>query len=129
MLYSLALITTLLTGLYLLALAIVSLLKPAKVSNFLLGFATSAPVHYLELLIRIVVGAAFVIHAPLMKFTNIFTIFGWILIGTTACLFVVPWQWHQRFAQRAVPYALRYLKLLAVCSLILGSFIIICAVA
>ncbi len=128
MLNSLALITILLAGLYLIALAIVSFLKPAKASSFLLGFASSVPVHYLELIIRLVVGAAFVLHAPLMMFSEIFTIFGWILIGTTACLFVVPWQWHHRFAQRAVPYALRYLKLVAVCSFILGVLIIIYAI-
>ncbi|MGH8049660.1 MAG: hypothetical protein ACREPB_03265 [Arenimonas sp.] len=124
----LALIIVLLAALYFLALALVSFLRPEKASGFLLGFASSASFHYLELLIRIVIGAAFVIRAPLMKFSEIFSIFGWLLIGTSACLFLVPWHWHHKFTQKVVPQALRYLKLVALSSFAMGAFIIACAI-
>ena len=124
----LALIIVLLAALYFLALALVSFLRPEKASGFLLGFASSASFHYLELLIRIVIGTAFVVRAPLMKFSEIFSIFGWLLIGTSACLFLVPWHWHHKFTQKAVPQALRYLKLVALSSFAMGGFIIACAI-
>lgn len=124
MLDLLALITVLSAGLYLIALALVSFLKPDWASGFLLGFASSASIHYLELAIRIAIGSAFVISAPRMMFPEIFHLFGWILIGTSACLLLIPWQWHQMFARQAVPKALRHIKPVAAISLLLGVVII-----
>jgi hypothetical protein len=128
MIHFLAFGVVLLAALYLLTLALVSFLKPEKASGFLLGFASSASLHYLELFIRIVIGAAFVVRSPSMLFSEIFSIFGWVLIITSACLFLVPWQWHQKFAQKAVPQALRHLNLVATSSLTLGGFIIASAI-
>lgn len=123
----LALTVVLSAALYLLALAIFSFLKPQKASRFLLGFASSAYLHHLELFIRIIVGAALLVRAPLMMLPVIFTVFGWVLVGTSVCLFFIPWRWHQEFAQQAVPKALRYLKLVAAVSFVLGGFIIVSA--
>jgi hypothetical protein len=114
----------LLTGLYLLGLGALSLAAPEKASRFLLGFANSATGHYLELLIRFLVGAAFLLHSRHMLYSAVFALFGWVLIGTTAVLAVVPWRWHQRFAQRSVPQALRHLKLVAIASLLLGGTVL-----
>jgi hypothetical protein len=36
-------------------------------------------------------------------------------------------QWHRRFAQRSVPQALRYLTLLGIASVALGSFVLFAA--
>lgn len=113
-----------LSGLYLLALGVLSLLRPAQASRFLLGFATSARAHYFELVLRMLVGFAFVVEAPNSRFELPFSVFGWVLIGSTACLLLVPWQWHHRFAQMAVPYAIRSLGLVAVASLALGACIL-----
>jgi len=124
----LALIVVLSAALYLLALAIFSFLKPQKASQFFLGFVSSAYLHYLELFIRIIFGSAFIIRAPLMMLPELFTIFGWVLVGTSVCLLFIPWQWHQKFAQKAVPQALRQLKLVAVSSFLLGGFIIASAI-
>lgn len=124
-----ALIAIVLAALYLLVLAKVSLFTPAKASEFLLGHAASARLHYLELGIRMVLGAAFVIRARLMVFPEVFIIFGWVLIGTTVCLFLIPWQWHRRFTLKAVPNALRHLKLVAISALALGGFILFCALS
>ncbi len=123
----LALITVLSAALYLLALAIISFLRPQKATGFLLGFVSSAYLHYLELFMRIIIGTAFLVRAPLMMLPEIFTVFGWVLVGTSACLFFIPWQWHQKFARQAVPQALRHLKLVAGSSFLLGGFIIVSA--
>lgn len=124
MLSILALIVVVLAGLYLVGLAGVSLLMPARASGFLLGFVGSATLHYLELLLRLLVGGAFLLRAPHMPFPDLFALFGWVLILTTAGLFLVPWQWHRRFANKAVPYAVRNLKLVAVSSLAAGGFVL-----
>lgn len=120
----LASILVLLTGLYLIGLAVGLFLSPARATRFLGGFASSAFTHYLELVLRLIAGGAILLCAPQMLFPNFFVIFGWILVLTTVALFAVPWQWHRRFAQWGVPYATRNLKLVAGASFVFGGFVI-----
>jgi len=124
MINRLASILVLLTGLYLIGLALVFLLSPARATRFLGGFASSAFTHYLELVLRLIAGVAVLLYAPQMLFSGFFVIFGWILVVTTVGLFAVPWQWHQRFAQWGVPYATRNLKLVAGVSFVFGGFVL-----
>lgn len=120
----LSLTVVVLAGLYLIALAAVSLVLPARASRFLLGFADSALKHYTEILLRVVVGAALILHAPRMLLSDAFTLVGWLLLVTTACLLLVPWRWHHRFAQRVVPRAIRHTTLIGLVSLVLGGLIL-----
>ena len=103
MINSLASILVLLAGFYLISLAGLLLVSPARGKRFLGGFASSAFTHYFELAIRLIVGVAVLLHAPRMLFSGFFVILGWVLVLTTAGLFAVPWQWHRRFAQWGVP--------------------------
>jgi hypothetical protein len=121
---SLALTVVLLTGAYFVGLGVASLATPRAAGRFLLGFAGSAGAHYIELLLRLFVGAAFVVHAPAVPWPAVFTLFGWGLVLTTICLCAVPWRWHRRFAERTVPQALHHLPLLGVASLALGAFVL-----
>lgn len=116
------------TGAYFFALGGAALLTPARVSQFLLGFASSLATHLLELALRLIVGAAFVLAARRLWFSGGFSIFGWVLVVSTACLLIVPWRWHQRFAQRVVPLANRHLTLIGLVSVALGAFILLAAV-
>jgi hypothetical protein len=120
----LALTVVVLAGLYFIALAAASLFLPVRANRFLLGFADSAPKHYAEMFLRVVVGAALILHAPRMLHSGAFTIFGWLLLLTTACLLLVPWRWHHRFAQHVVPLAIRHITLVGLVSLVLGGLIL-----
>ena len=115
------------TGLYFVGLAAVSLSAPGVATRFLLGHAGSAFAHYLELLLRLAAGTAFLLHAPSMRFPAVFDALGRVLVATTLVLCAVPWRWHQRFAQRSVPHAVRYLKLIAIASFVLGVFVLTAA--
>jgi hypothetical protein len=128
MLNNLAFIIVLLAGLYLVGLAALCFVNPLRARNFLLGFASSAFAHYIELSLRLLVGSAFIFRAPYMPFAIGFYVFGWVLVITTACLFAVPWKLHHRFAQKSVPHVLRYLKLVAAASLVLGGFVMVSAI-
>lgn len=121
----LALAIVALAAVYLLALGAASLAVPAQASRFLLRFATTRTAHFTELLLRIVVGAALVVAAPRLLFPDAFDLFGWVLIVTTTCLVLIPWQWHRRFAQHAVPRAVRYIGLVGVVSLAFGGFVLV----
>lgn len=116
-----------LAGCYLLALGAAALLAPAAATRFLLGFVGSAFLHYLELIVRFIVGAAFLAHAPQMMFPAVFSAVGWLLLITTGFLCLVPWRLHQRFAQRSVPQALRHLPWVGLASLMFGGAILAAA--
>lgn len=123
MIEAIALVVIVLAALYLLALGTASLVVPARAGRFLLGFASSRQVHFVELFLRFVIGAALILYAPRMLLSGAFSIFGWILLVTTACLLVVPWQWHRRFAQYAVPRATRHIAWVGLVSLAMSGLI------
>jgi len=112
------------TGLYFLVLGAVSLLLPAQARQFLLGFAASPSKHYAELFARFAVGGSLILSSPQLFHPAAFGIFGWVLIVTSAVLIIIPWQWHQRFAQQAVPRSIRYMPLIGVSSLALGGLLL-----
>lgn len=113
-------------GLYLIALGVSCFFRPGSAANFLLGHASSGFLHYLELTLRMLLGACLIQKAPSLPYPAIFSLFGWVLIGTTAVLFLVPWRWHQQFTLKAVPQALRHIKPLGASSIALGGALIIC---
>ncbi len=119
----------LLFGLYLLVLAALLVFSPERGKGFLLGFASSALTHYLELGLRIIVGAAFVVYSPKMLFPTVFLVFGWMLIGTSAVLALMPWQWHNHFAKLSLPRVLKYPKVLAAVSAALAIIVLVCLFA
>jgi hypothetical protein len=112
------------TALYFLVLGVVSLLAPAKAGAFLLGFAATAALHYLELALRLAVGTALVAAAPALAASGVFAIAGWVLLVTTAGLLLVPWRWHRRFATHVVPMATRHLTLIGLASLALAGLML-----
>ena len=114
-----------LAGLYLLGLAVTGLFWPQKAKVFLSSMASSALAHYVELLVRSVLGVAFILYAPHMRFAGVFLLLGWVLIVTTICLLAFPWRWHHRFASWSVPQATRHMPLLALGSLACGALVLI----
>lgn len=117
-----------LAGLYLLLLGIACIFAPVIAKRFLLGFAGSASKHYLEIGLRMIVGIAMIIQAQHLAYSTAFTVFGWMLVGTTAVLLVIPWRWHQRFAEKVLPRVTRSLPLMGVVSVVMGASLIYCLI-
>lgn len=112
------------TGLYFIVLAAAALLRPARATAFLLGFAGSARAHYAEMIVRLLVGSALVVRASHMAFGYAFLAFGWVIVVTTVGLLFVPWALHHRFAQKVVPPAMRYIPWIGALSLVIGGAIL-----
>lgn len=121
---SISIFVVLLAGLYFVALGTVSLVRPANANRFLLGFAGSARVHYVELSVRLLVGGALILSAPRMLYSEVFEIFGWLLVAPAIGLLLIPWRWHRLFAQRTVPAVTRYIALIGLASSALGGVIL-----
>lgn len=107
-------------GAYLVVLGWTCLAAPARAGRFLSSFARSPRWHYAELLVRFLVGGAFVLAAPGMPLAGVFALVGWVLLATTAGLLLLPWRWHRRIAAGTVPRVQRALPLLGVASIALG---------
>jgi hypothetical protein len=112
------------SGVYLLALGVASIIAPESTKRFLGGFANSARTHFTELFARLVGGTAFIATASQMRFSTAWSVFGWILIGTTVVLLFVPWKWHRRFASWSVPLATRRMTLFALAPLAGGVVVL-----
>lgn len=111
------------TACYFLLLGIVALWKPTRASRFLLGFADSPAKHYLELVLRSIVGIALLVLAANSPARNVLMVAGWVLLGSTLALALLPWRIHQRFAQVSVPQALRYLPLIGIASIAIAGLL------
>lgn len=109
---------------FLIGLAIVIFIKPNRAEYFLSSFASSARTHYTEQAARLIVGIAIVVLAPSMWYSNLFTVFGWILIVTSIGLMLIPWQWHHKYGEWAIPLALRFMKVFAFGAFLLGAFVL-----
>ena len=110
-------------AIFFLLLGLIALIRPSIAGRFLLGFAGSALKHYVELGVRFVVGGAMLVVAPHSTYSVALTVFGWLLIVTTAVMAIVPWRIHRRFAEASVPKALRFLPMIGVSSLVLGGLL------
>lgn len=115
-----------LAALFLCTLGLASIFRPDRTKDFLGAFASSARTHFTEIALRVLVGLALVHTAPRMQFASLLTMFGWLLIGTSAVLALVPWRWHRRFADWSLPRATRFMALFGGVSLI-GGVLMLCA--
>lgn len=111
-------------GLCLIGFALLIVVHPGRAERFLNAFASSARTHYTEQVLRLVVGAALVVFAPSMWYSDLFGLLGWLMVVTAVGLFLVPWRWHHRFSRWAIPLAIRYLPWYALATFALGAFIL-----
>lgn len=124
MIQNIALTIVLLSALFLFILACLSLFTPRHAVRFLGGFASSAKTHYFEMIVRLIVGTAFVIYSPSMLFTKVFLIFGWVIVGSTIILLLLPWRWHHLFGQRFASPVFQHVWIIGIGSFILSAFIL-----
>lgn len=108
---------------FLLGLAILIIARGQTAKRFLNLFASSATAHYVEQLLRLLVGAAIVISSPSMWLEPVFLLFGWIVVVTSLVLLILPWQWHHQFGKWAIPLVIRHLNIFAIGAFLLAVFI------
>lgn len=117
-----------LAAIYLIGLAATAFVAPVYAARFLNGFAGSARAHVTEMVIRLTFGCSLLVHAPHMLYQGAFEVFGWLLVISSAILLLLPWRWHQRFAQRVVPPITRRVWLVGIVALPLGGVILFAVV-
>ena len=111
-------------GVFLIAFTGVTFAKPVVAERFLKLFASSVRTHYVEQVIRLLVGAALVVLSPDMWQSKMFWLVGWAVVVSSAALMCLPWQWHHRFAERVIPMVVRHLRLCAMGPFAFGVFLL-----
>jgi hypothetical protein len=101
-------------GLFLIGLSCIVVAKPALAERFFMSFASSARAHYIEQVLRLLLGASLVVLAPAMWQASIFRVIGWAIVIGAVGLMLMPWRWHHRFAQWVLPTVVRHMRLYAV---------------
>jgi hypothetical protein len=110
---------------FLIGLAVVCACDRTRAERFLRAFASSARTHYTEQALRLVVGLSIVRFSEFMWLSEAFRIFGWVVVGSTSMLLVIPWRWHHAFAARVMPHVYRRLGLFALASAALGACVVL----
>lgn len=111
-------------GLFLIGLAALIITMPSHAERFLRGFASSALTHYAEQGARLVVGAAVVTFASSMRYPEVFKLFGWLIVVSTAALLLIPWRWHNKFGTVVMPPVFRCMRIFALGAFALGALIL-----
>ncbi len=85
-------------ALWLAAVGVVMALRPQNALNFLRRTAESYSANFIELIPRLIVGAALVIRAPQAKYPALFEIGGWFIVISSLALLAIPLRWHSGYA-------------------------------
>lgn len=110
-------------GIFLIGLSVLCIFLPSKAEKFLASFASSARAHYLEIALRLIVGAGLILFAVEMWFPTLFLLFGWVIVVTSIGLLLIPWRLHHKFSRWTIPQVFRYLNFFALGAFALGAFI------
>jgi hypothetical protein len=111
-------------GLFLIGLSGLVFVKPALAERFFMSFASSARAHYIEQVVRLLIGASLVVLSPAMWQTHLFRVIGWAIVVRSAGLRLIPWRWHHRFGQWVLPTVVRHMRLFAVGLLAFGVLLV-----
>lgn len=112
-------------GIFLIGLACVAFAKSPIAERFFTSFASSARTHYTEQAFRLVIGASIVVLSPEMWQADLFRIVGWVIVGSSLGLLLIPWQWHHRFGKRVIPLMIRHVRLYAAGLAVFGILLLI----
>ena len=112
----------------LIAFELLILIDKTKAQQFLEAFVKNLRYHFLEQGLRLIVGVAFVIHSsasqtqetPYIKFFNYL---GWAIILSSLLLIILPWRWHQKFAQTVIPTVVKWIQFYGFLCFLLAAFI------
>ncbi|HET9360706.1 MAG TPA: hypothetical protein VFO58_13230 [Vicinamibacterales bacterium] len=110
-------------GVFLIGLAVLIVVKPRLAERFIRSFAGSPQAHYTEQTLRLIAGGAMVIFAPSMWHTDLFKVFGWLIVLSAVVLLLVPWRWHHELGKQVLPLVIRYMKVFALGAFGLGVLI------
>lgn len=111
-------------GLFLIALTGAVFAKPALAQRFFMSFASSARAHYVEQVLRVLIGTSLVVFSPAMWQGYVFWLVGWAIVVSSVALLLIPWQWHHQLGERVLPMIVRHMRLYAIALFAFGALLL-----
>ncbi len=112
-------------GIFLIAVGLLMLLKPATARKYLRLAGSTNLINYTEITIRMVPAAGLVLFSEYSKFPEIFKYLGWFMIATSLVLYFVPRRIHHRYALMCADIlTIRMIRITSPFSMLFGAGII-----
>lgn len=106
-----ALIILIASGVYLIVVGIVMIVRPGRFLHLLSLTASSWRVNFIEQGLRLTAGLAMIARADRSKLSELFEIAGWFVVVSSLILLAIPLKWHAGYAmwwaRRIRPMAVR----------------------
>ncbi len=117
--------TTVIFGIFFIAVGLIMLFNPKKAREILRKAGSTNFINYAEITLRMIPAAALILAADISEHPEVFKIFGWLMLCTSFVLYFVPRQIHHNFSTKAAnilkPF---YFQLISPFAFVIGIFII-----
>ncbi len=112
-------------GIFIIFVGFLMLFKPKNVNQILRKMASTNLINYTEITLRLIPASAMIICSDFAKYSNIFELYGWIMLITTLVLFFIPRTIHHNFSLKiAIHFKPFYFQLISPLSFLIGTFLI-----
>ena len=93
--------TTIIFGLFFIAVGLLMLFNPKKAREILRKAGSTNFINYTEITLRVIPAVALILAADISKYPEVIKIFGWFMLCTSFALYFVPRQIHHNFSMKA----------------------------
>lgn len=125
MLFTIAKLTIIGFGVFLIGVGLLMLVAPTKARQILRKAGSTNFINYAEITIRMMPATALIIYSEFSKFPEILKIFGWFMLITSLVLYFVPRQIHHNFSLKCAEIIKPlYFRLISPFSFLFGAAVI-----
>jgi hypothetical protein len=119
--------TVILFGLFIICVGAFMLFAPKKARETLRKMASTNFINYAEITLRIIPAIALIVYSDFSKYPVAFKIYGWLMLGTSIILYLIPRKWHHGFSLKSADVLKPlYFQLLSPIAFLMGAAIIYC---
>lgn len=112
-------------GLFIISVGLLMILAPEKARATLRKAGSTNFINYAEITIRMIPALGMIYYSDYSKYPEVFTIFGWFMLGTSLILFFVPRKFHHGYSLKSAEILTPvFVRLLSPLAFLFGSAII-----
>jgi len=116
--------TIILLGVFVLGMGVLLLVQPRQILDWLVDRTETAWLFTGAILVRLVLGAALISHAPLSRFPLALEVLGWMAVAAALVLLLMGRGRFSRFVRWAFGLAGSLVRIAGVVAVLFGAFLI-----
>lgn len=114
-------------GLFIICIGTLMLFAPKKARETLRKMASTNFINYTEITLRMIPAIGLILYSDFSKYPVAFKVYGWLMLGTSIVLYLIPRKWHHGFSLKSADILKPlYFQLLSPIAFLLGIAIIYC---